>query len=129
MRRVASTVNQPQWFYLGEVVPSPIPLKTAKALRQQNDEVANGSLMTVAATGAPEKAYEGKRVMKGKKRASLAAAAAAGPDERDLQVTDKRKTRGKQVKYDKDVGGDDDDEEDFSEGANTSEAGDMDVDD
>jgi hypothetical protein len=105
---------------LGEVIPAPIPLKTAKALRQQLDDAPS---MTAAADGT-ERAYDGKRVMKGKKRASLVASAVG-------EEGTKRQTRGKQVKYNSgDVGGDDDDdEEEFNDGGNTSEGGEMDVDD
>jgi len=105
---------------LGEVIPNPIPLKTAKALRQKNDDSATTAALSTAAS---DKQYEGKRIMKGKKRASLAASVAAGEGEEGISPG-KRQTRGKQVNYSADVGGDEevDDEEEFREG-------DMDVDD
>lgn len=125
---IAAMASQPQWFYLGEVIPNPIPLKVARQKRAQNEEGLNSSSTTAAAADTTERQYEGKRIMKGKKRASLAAtadAAAAGKGS-DIEVAqpEKRKTRGKQVSYSRDVDGDedDDDQEEFNEG-------DMDVDD
>ncbi|GAA5820186.1 hypothetical protein JCM11491_006144 [Sporobolomyces phaffii] len=123
---LATTASLPQWFYLGVVIPAPIPLKTAKALRQQADD---GPAVTAAAAAGPDKAYEGRRIMKGKKRASLAASgvvvAADGSDARE-----KRQTRGKQVKYaNDDVGGDEDDGEgEFDDHDDTSDPAEMDVD-
>ncbi|GAA5839930.1 hypothetical protein JCM3766R1_004725 [Sporobolomyces carnicolor] len=125
---LAAMASQPQWFYLGEVIPNPIPLKVARQKRAQNEEGLNSSSTTAAAADTTERQYEGKRIMTGKKRASLAAtadAAAAGKGS-DIEVAqpEKRKTRGKQVSYSRDVDGDedDDDQEEFNEG-------DMDVDD
>ncbi|GAA5973810.1 hypothetical protein JCM3765_004590, partial [Sporobolomyces pararoseus] len=109
---LAATASQPQWFYLGEVVPHPIPLKTAKALRQQNDDSSSATAATTA-DSTTERKYEGKRILGGKKRASLAAAQAVEQGEGDIEVSPgKRQTRGKQVNYSVDtVGGDEDDDE------------------
>lgn len=68
--------------------------------------------------------YEGKRVMKGKKKALVASG--------EMEVPGKRKTRGKKLNFNAGDAGDedDDDEGDFEDGDSraTSEAGGMDVD-
>jgi len=123
---VASTASQPQWFYLGEVIPNPVPLKVAKQQRQQNDEVQNAASSTAAA-GGPEKAYGGKRVMKGKKKALVG----------EIEEPAKRRTRGKKLNFNTgDVGDEDDEDDEDGEGdfmddggsRATSEAGGMEVD-
>ncbi|GAA5909271.1 histone-fold domain-containing protein [Sporobolomyces salmoneus] len=120
---LATTASQSQWFYLGEVIPHPIPLKVAQAKRQQADDSLNAP--SSATTATAEKPYEGKRIMKGKKRASLAAQTAETGGAIDVSGSaEKRKTRGKQVDYSGVAGGDeeDEDEEELREGQ-------MDVDD
>ena len=111
---LAATASQPQWFYLGEVVPNPIPLKTAKALRQQQTDDSSSATAGIGADSTTERKYEGKRIMGGKKRASLAAAQAVERGEGEIEVSPgKRQTRGKQVNYSADtVGGDEDDDDD-----------------
>ncbi|GAA5830192.1 hypothetical protein JCM5353_003688 [Sporobolomyces roseus] len=105
---LASTANQPQWFYLGEVIPNPISLKVAKQQRQQNDEVQNAPGSTAAA-GGPEKAYEGRRVMKGKKKALVISRGA-------IEEPSKRKTRGKKLNFHTGDAGDEDDEDEDDDG-------------
>ncbi|GAA5994794.1 hypothetical protein JCM5350_001877 [Sporobolomyces pararoseus] len=111
---LAATASQPQWFYLGEVVPNPIPLKTAKALRQQQTDDSTSTTAAIGADSTTESKYEGKRIMGGKKRASLAAAQAVERGEGEIEVSrGKRQTRGKQVNYSADtVGGDEEDDDD-----------------
>ncbi|GAA5994809.1 hypothetical protein JCM5350_001885 [Sporobolomyces pararoseus] len=111
---LATTASQPQWFYLGEVVPNPIPLKTAKALRQQQTDDSTSTTAAIGADSTTERKYEGKRIMGGKKRASLAAAQAVERGEGEIEVSSgKRQTRGKQVNYSADtVGGDEEDDDD-----------------
>ncbi|GAA5935535.1 histone-fold domain-containing protein [Sporobolomyces koalae] len=126
---LAATASNPQWFYLGEVIPAPISLQAAKLLRQQNEEgnAAGGGATAATTGGGSQKQYGGKRVMKAKKKAQLAANA-NGDGVGTIVEPEKRKTRGKQLKFTGETAGDED-EDDEEEGEFTSEAGEMDVDD
>ncbi|GAA5875131.1 hypothetical protein JCM1840_007263 [Sporobolomyces johnsonii] len=106
---LASVATQPQWFYLGEVIPSSIPLSAALSLRQQNEDVLNAPSTT--AVGG-EKAYEGKRILKGRKKVG-------GPGAPGEDGVGKRTTRGKKLSLPAGEGGpdEDDDDDDDDEGS------------
>ncbi|BGP41110.1 hypothetical protein JCM10449v2_005079 [Rhodotorula kratochvilovae] len=99
---LAATCQSEQWYYLGEVIPPARPLAAALALRQQNEDVLNAPAAVV--TAAPERAFEGKRVLKakGKKGAPL-----VGSD----GTASARKTRGKKISLPAGEGGPDEESE------------------
>ncbi|GAA5936973.1 hypothetical protein JCM3775_001915 [Rhodotorula graminis] len=126
---LAATCQTDQWYYLGEVIPPSRPLHEALSLRQHNEDVLNAPAAVTSA--APERAFEGKRVLKskGKKGQPLVGV--------DGEVA-ARKTRGKKIRLPAGEGGsgDDDGDDDASASGGDSEsayeddggAGAMDVD-
>lgn len=110
---LASTCQSDQWYYLGEVIPPSRPLHEALSLRQQNEDVLNAPAAVTSA--APEKAFEGKRVLKSKGKKGQPLVGADGE-------VGARKTRGKKIRLPAGEGGsgaeegDEDDDED-DEGA------------
>ncbi|BGP25565.1 DNA polymerase epsilon p12 subunit Dna polymerase epsilon subunit 4 [Rhodotorula toruloides] len=134
-----TATHSPEWFYLHEVIPQPIPLSSALTRRQETEEVINAP--AAVTTKAPETTGSTKRVIKGKgKRVSSTAGLGleafgygvgqGGAD--DLLELGKRKTRGKVLKLPAGEGGGPDDEDDFDEegmAADDDDEGDVYVDD
>ncbi|GAA5981474.1 hypothetical protein JCM11641_004774 [Rhodosporidiobolus odoratus] len=119
----AAVHNNPSWFYLHEVVPTPLPLGSALKLRTTAAD--DSSTPAAVTTSAPSKPFEGKRVMKGKGRKSapssavVAEALALGAAGGGGEELGKRKTRGKKLKLPPGEGGgeeEDSDAEDEAEG-------------
>ncbi|GAA5828159.1 hypothetical protein JCM3770_000006, partial [Rhodotorula araucariae] len=106
-----------QWYYLGEVIPPSRALHEALALRQQNEEVLNAP--AAVTTTAPERAFEGKRVLKSKGKKGQPLVGSDG-------VATARKTRGKKIQLPAGEGGgpDDDDDDDADGAADDDDGGD-----
>lgn len=117
--RAADAVHfHPSWFYLGEVIPTPLPLKTALELRQANEDLA--AAPSAVTTAAPKKDLSGvKRVVKNKggKGAGKNALSGLGPGGDGIAgEVGQRKTRGKKLKLPAGEGGPDEDDFDDEDG-------------
>ncbi|GAA5867338.1 hypothetical protein JCM8547_003312 [Rhodosporidiobolus lusitaniae] len=116
----AAVHNHSAWFYLGEVIPHPIPLSVALKNRQENDDVAERP--AAVTTAAPSKNFDGKRVVKskggkGKIAPSDLSALGMGPGALGVgEELGQRKTRGKKLKLPAGEGGEGDEDDDFGEG-------------
>ncbi|GAA6043457.1 hypothetical protein JCM8097_002869 [Rhodosporidiobolus ruineniae] len=108
----------PSWFYLGEVIPTPLPLKTALDLRQANEDLA--AAPSAVTTAAPKKDLSGvKRVVKNKggKGAGKNALSGLGVGGDGIAgEVGQRKTRGKKLKLPAGEGGPDEDDFDEEDG-------------
>lgn len=127
----AAIHTHPAWFYLGEVIPSAMPLSAALALRQANEDLA--SKPSAVTTAAPAKKFDGKRVVKNKggKGAKVApvgglpqTAAGGWEGEGVGGELGKRKTRGKKLKLPVGEGGEGSEGSEFggSDGAEGDDA-------
>ncbi|BGP17308.1 hypothetical protein JCM10213_009088 [Rhodosporidiobolus nylandii] len=114
----AATHNNPEWFYLGEVVPRHMTLREALDERRKNEDLADAP--AAVTTKAPDTGAKQPRVKKGK-GAKIQPKGAAVPE-----VVGPRKTRGKKLKLPAGEGGpdeeDDFEDEEYSEPAGPSRA-------
>ncbi|GAA6025835.1 hypothetical protein JCM10207_004389 [Rhodosporidiobolus poonsookiae] len=127
----AAVHAHPAWFYLGEVIPSSLPLSAALELRQANDDLADApaAVTTAAPTGGEGAAFTGKRVVKGKgrKSAPLPPSGEEGGEEVEMTAADgatSRKTRGKKIVLPAGEGGPDEDEDEFEDDGAEGDDGD-----
>ncbi|GAA5917110.1 hypothetical protein JCM6882_009350 [Rhodosporidiobolus microsporus] len=116
----AATHSSPSWFYLGEVIPTALPLEQAMALRAQNEDIASSGGPSSGA--AAKKAPGGtgppvKRVIKSKAAKNGGRGTAGLGLEGGEEIGQVRKTRGKKIKLPAGEGGgpEEDFEDDFGD--------------